>query len=101
VTRQLDVLREQRETTRRDALVRALEFGLVGALANQGWTVRGFGIKISDLDCLMTIRVERDGKWFRSFVATDSMITCFLKAERQALGNTLVWGRDKYQKGQT
>lgn len=101
MTRQLDLKRELRETARRDTLVRALEFGIVGALANQGWETRGFGIKYHDLDCLLTIRVERDGKWFRAFVGSDTIMNCFIKAERQALANTLSWARDKYQKGQT
>lgn len=101
MTRQLDVQREERETKRRDTLVRALEFGIVGALANQGWTTRGFGIKLNELDCLLTIRVERDGAWYRSFVGSDTIMNCFIKAERQALGNTLSWGKDKYQARQT
>jgi hypothetical protein len=101
MTRQLEIEREARETKRRDTLVRALEFGIVGALAGQGWVTRGFGIKYNELDCLLTIRVERDGKWYRSFVGSDTMMNCFIKAERQALSNTLQWGADKYQARQT
>lgn len=101
MTRQLEVQQEQREQLRRDTLVRALEFGIVGALANQGFTMRGLAIKYNELDCLLTLKAERDDKVYVSFVGSDSMINCLLKAERQALGNVLRWRRDKYQKGQS
>lgn len=97
MTRQLDVEREQREATRRDNLVRALEFGIVGALANQGFTMRGLAIKYDQLDCLLTLKAERDGKVFVCFVGSDTMMNCLLKGEAQCLGNSLKWRRDKYQ----
>ena len=101
MTRQLEQKAEERETRRRNDLVRCLDFGLVGALGNQGWTVRGFAIKYGSVECILSIRVERDGKWFISFVSADSVADCFLRADRLAAGNLLRWKPDKYQKKQT
>lgn len=101
MTRQLEVKQEERETKRRTALTRALDFGLVGALGVQGWAVRGFGLKYGELECILSIRVERDGKWFVSFVSADSLADCFIRADRLASGNLLRWKPDRYQKNQT
>jgi len=98
MTRQLDVQREQRETARRDTLVRALEFGIAGALAHQGATLLGFALKYSEFDQLLTLKADFEGKAHVSFVSSDTMMNCFIKAERQALGNNLDWRPDKYAK---
>lgn len=98
MTRQTDIQAEVRETNRRDALVKALEYGFVGALENQGIELLGISIKYDAFSCLMTIRAERAGKGTCCFVGSDSIINCFLKAESDALRGALNWGPDKFHK---
>lgn len=100
MSRQLDVARETREAKRVSSLVRALEFGLAGAVSNQGMELRGIAIKYEDTNSLLTIKVEANGRMFVAFVGADSMMNCILTAEAKALGNTLQWRPDRYQVGE-
>ncbi len=97
MSRQLDVKREQREDQRRDALVKALEFGLVGALESQGIDLRGFSIKYEAFNCLLTLRADRNGKWIIAHIGSDTMVNAILRAESDALHQALRWADDKYQ----
>ena len=101
MSRQLDVARETREAKRVSSLVRALEFGLAGAISNQGMQLRGIAIKYEDLNSLLTIKAEVNGRVLVAFVGSDSMISCILTAEAKALANTLQWRPDRYQKSST
>ncbi len=96
MSRQLDQATEIREAHKRDQLVRALEFGIVGALEGQGVELIGFAIKYDAYNCLLTVRADIGGDRFVAFVGSDSIINCFLKAEAEALDAGLHWNRDKY-----
>lgn len=96
MTRQTDLQKEVRETARRDALVKVLEFGLVGALTSQGVTMLGFAIRYEDFDCLMTIRAEINGVRQVAFVGSDTMMNCILKSGSEANRLALKWRPDKY-----
>lgn len=98
MTRQLDVAAEVRESKRREALIRALEYGIVGALEHQGIELRGLSIKYSAFDCLMTVRADVNGVPSVSFIGSDSMMNCFLKLESGALRMALHWREDAYRK---
>lgn len=97
MSRQLDVQREQKEATRRDALVRALEFGIVGALQTHGIQLRGITIKYGDFDCLLTVKVTMNDVWMVAFVSSDSMMNCLLRLDAIAARQELKWSKDKYQ----
>ena len=96
MSRQLEVEIERRATAKRDALVRALEFGLVGALESQGIELIGWAIKYDAFNCLMTIKAEIAGVRQVCFVGSDSIINCILKAESEASRSDLKWRADKY-----
>ncbi len=96
MTRQLDIEREKKESARRDALVRALEYSLPGSLEAQGITLLGFTMKYDAWDCLLTLRADIGGVRHVAFVGSDSITNCFLKADSGARSDTLRWGICKY-----
>lgn len=101
MSRQLDLQRELRETKKRDALIRALEFGLAGSLENQGIELLGFTIKYSPFNCLLTLRVDNGGSREVAFVGSDTIINCILKADSEANRVALKFRKDKYQPSDT
>ena len=96
MSRQLEQKQEQRETVKRDALIRALEFGLTGALQNQGIELLGFAMKIQPFNCLLTLKADVQGKRSVCFVGSDTVINCFLKADSMASNHSLQWRADQY-----
>lgn len=96
MSRQLDVESEVRESARRDALVKALDFGIVGALQSQGIELLGLSLKYDAFNCLLTIRADKDGARSVAFVGSDSIINCFLKAESDASRGSLRWKADSF-----
>ena len=96
MSRQLDQKRELRETTRRDALIRALEFGLVGALASFGIEMLGFSIKYESFDCLLTLKAEIKGVRSVAFVSSDTIMNVLLKTDSMAANHSLRWRPDRY-----
>lgn len=96
MTRQLEQKQELRETARRDALIKSLEYGLVGALEHQGIQLLGFAIKYDEFSCLMTLRVIQGGSRAVAFVGSDTITNCILKADMEARHSRLKWRADKY-----
>lgn len=96
MSRQLEIAQEQRETAKRDSLVKALEFGIVGALESKGVELLGFAIKYDAFNCLLTVRAQVGGVRSVAFVGSDSIINCFLKVQAEALNDELHWRKDKY-----
>lgn len=96
MSRQLDIKRELRETAKRDTLVKALEFGIVGALQSQGIELLGFAFKYDAFNCLMTIKADVGGVRSIAFTGSDTVINCILKAFSEASRNELHWRPDKY-----
>lgn len=97
MTRQLDIKIEERETARRDLLVKVMEYGFVGALEAQGIELIGFAFKYDAFNCLMTIKARLGDTRSVCFIGSDSVINCFLKAYSEARNDGLKWRKDKYQ----
>lgn len=97
MSRQLEIKQEERETKRRDAIFKALEYGIVGALEGQGATLRGFSIRYDTFTSQLTLRVDFEGKWFVAHISSDTMANCILATARNAHHGRLNWVRDKYQ----
>ncbi len=97
MSRQLDISVELRESKRQTALVKALEYGLVGALEFQGIILQGFAIRYDAFSCLMTIKAEVAGTQSVAFVGSDTIINCILKAQADATRQALQWRADKYK----
>lgn len=96
MSRQLDIIREERETKRRVALVKALEFELPGSLETKGITLLGFAMKYDAYECLMTIKADVGGQRQVAFVGAGSPIDCILKAVQAAKADRLRWRDDRY-----
>ncbi len=96
MSRQLDLKREERTAKRSAAVVRALEFGLVGALQTQGMELRGLSIIYEEFSCLLTLRVEINGARRVCHVAAGNIIDCFLRADSDAINRRLRFKKDKY-----
>lgn len=96
MSRQLELVQEERETKRRDALVRALEYELAGSLETQGTTLIGFAVKFDAYECLMTIKAVAGGERQVAFVGAGSPIDCILKAVQAASADRLRWREDRY-----
>jgi len=98
MSRQLELLQEERQAKRHAKLVKVLEFGLIGAFGHTGDVLTGFSVKLEEWECLMTIRAVRDGVPSVAFVASLDLVSTLLKAEREAIRGKLVWRVDKYTK---
>lgn len=98
MSRQLDSKIEARETGRRDALVKALEYGIVGSLESQGIELLGIAIKYDAFNCLLTVKAFFGGQQQVAFVGSDSIINCLLKLQSGARNDALKWRPDKYSK---
>ena len=96
VSRQLEQALEARTSRRHQAVVRAVEFELVGALSSQGAELYGFSVKIEDFECLMTLRAVIDGVHSISFVGAEDLVGVMLKAVHLAKSDRLRWRADKY-----
>lgn len=96
MSRQLELKREQRTTAKHNALVKALEFGLVGALESQGIELLGLAIKYDPFNCLLTLKAIIDDDQVVAFVGSDTIVNCILKADSEARRNSLAWRPDKY-----
>lgn len=97
MSRQIEIEVEQRETARRDALVKALEYRIVGSLESQGIHLLGFAFKYDAFNCLMTIKAVVNETASVCFIGSDSVMNCILKADSEASRHTLRWRADKYQ----
>jgi len=97
MSRQLDIKVEERETARRDELIKALEFGIVGAFESQGLELLGIAIKFDAYNCLLTVKAHVAGKYQVAFVGSDTVVNCFLKLQSEARSNRLRWRPDKYR----
>lgn len=96
MTRQLELEQEVRQTNRLKAIARAVDYGLVGQLGNAGADLVGFTVRMGVDDCLMTLRVVREGRREVAFVGGESLGSCILKAVRDARDDKLAYREDKY-----
>lgn len=96
MSRQLDLATEKREATRQLEVVKSLEFALAGAIEFQGGQLRGFSMRYSEFDCLMTLRAQFEQKWVVAFLSSETMIGCILSAQRKVSHNAIRWEPDQY-----
>lgn len=96
MSRQLDAKIEQRETVRRDELVKGLEFGIVGALEAQGMQLLGLSITYDLFSCRCVVKAEAENRRLVAFVSSDTLMNVLLQVFRMANNYALKWGTDKY-----
>lgn len=98
MSRQLEQDGEDRTRRRHDAVIRALEFGIINGLKKQGAELRGFSLRYAEWECLVTVRAKVDGRHSVTFVGSEDMIGCFVKLAREASNGGLRWKEDTFAK---
>lgn len=98
MSRQLEAKGEERQKARHDALIRALEFGIVDELRTQGIELFGFSIKYDSFNCLLTLKADVAGTRSVSFVGSDTIVNVILKTSSMAYNESLRWKEDQYYK---
>ena len=94
-----DEINQDAASRRRDvALRRACEGDLQASVSQTGGELLGFSVKLSQHDCLITLRAVFPGGRMIAFVGGDTLAGCLLKVPREARSNNLRWKADKYQK---
>lgn len=96
MTRQADLKQEVRDTKRRDELIKALDYGIVGALESKGVELLGLSLKYDAFNCLLTVRADLGGVRSVCFIGSDSIINAFLKLASEASRDELTWKVDRY-----
>lgn len=96
MSRQLELEAEERTAKRNQAVVAALDYGLVGALESQGIELIGFAVKHDAYNCLVTVKADIAGVRSVCFVGSDTIANCILKAQAEARRGALRWRPDKY-----
>lgn len=98
MTRQADVVSEERTKREHLALIKAMEYDLVGSVAHSGGVLTGFSVKIGEWETLVTLRAVVAGRPQIAFVGGDSLTSTILKCVRQAKQDKLRWRADRYGK---
>lgn len=96
MSRQLDIKEEQQQTARYQELVKALEFGIVGALQAQGIIFLGLAISYDDFSSRCVVKALAEERRIVAFVSSDSIVNVLLQVYRLANHGKLKWGDDKY-----
>ena len=96
MTRLLEQKQEEKQMLRNKEILAAVEFELVGAIAHGGGQLTGFSIKVSEVDCLLTLRAKFEGEGMVCFVGAPDIGDCLRKGVVEAYHNRLRWRADAY-----
>lgn len=96
MSRQLEAQREIQQSKRDRALVQAIEYELVDAVASAGAILDGFSVRLGGNDVLVTLRGELAGRRQVCFVGGESLSDSLRKVVREAKQDKLVWRADKF-----
>lgn len=80
-------------------LARITEGGLVDAVSRAGGQLLGFSAKYSNGEVLVTLRAVLPAGRMISFVGSETLGGCLLKAYRDANNDKLAWREDRYARG--
>lgn len=97
MSRQLEAALEARQAKRAKKIVRVVEFELEGALATQGAELEGLSAKFDGGDCLITLRVQLDGRAQIAFVGAGDFGGALIKCVTAANSDKLRWRDCNYR----
>ena len=100
MSRQLDKEEEDRGSSRRLALEKALNSELAETLDLSGITLLGFAVKYDAWECLLTLKADVAGVRRVSFIGSDTVTNAVLKALSAAKYDRLRWKDDIYKPSQ-
>ena len=95
---ELQVKRQEIQKKFDDALVAAVEFELVGSVANAGGELLGLSVRFSDVDCLLTLKALLPAGQMVAFVGGATLADCFRRAVNEAYQDKLRWKEDQWGK---
>lgn len=96
MTRQFDIVQEERTKKVHLAIVKAIEYELVGSVAHQGGELTGFSVRIQEWETLITLRALQDEVPMVAFVGSETLTQALLKCVREAYQSKLNWQVDAY-----
>ena len=96
MTRQLEVVYEERRARRNKEIIAAVEFDLKAAVEHAGAEYLGFAFRDNAGGGLMTIKGVIAGRRQVAFVGSEDLGSTLIKAVREARGDKLRWREDKY-----
>lgn len=96
MSRQLEQVREEKQRRRDNAILLALDGGLVESVSSAGGVLSGFSVSLRGGDCLITIKALLAGRPQIAFVGAEDLTSCVLKVVREAKSDRLRWRDDQY-----
>ena len=96
MSRQLEAQQELKQQRVNLEIIAAVEFELVGSIAFMGGQLLGFSVKISEVDCLLTLRADFEGRRMVCFVGAPDIGGCLRKSVVEGHNNTLKWKEDRF-----
>lgn len=96
MTSAIDTAEEQRRIKRAILVCRVADGGLADAVKQAGGYLQGFSMKLSGADCLMTMRITMPAGPMVSFVGSETIAGCLLKAYREARSDDLKFKPDQW-----
>ena len=99
MTRQVDLIREERQEKKDRAVVRAIEYELEGSIGHAGGTLHGFSVSYRGTDTLLVLRATVAGRRQVAFVGSEDLSACLGKAVREAMADRLNWRVDRFADG--
>jgi hypothetical protein len=84
MSRQLEQGLEEKRRKRNKAIVAAVEYSLIEAVARSGAILEGFSVKLGPMGTLLTLRVQLAGRRQVAFVGGEDLGSCLIKAARLA-----------------
>lgn len=98
MSRQLEQGIEERAARRDKRVLSAIHGGLEAGVARAGGQLGGFSVKLSEYDCLLTLRAEFPGGAMVAFVGGADLPDVLIKGSRAARSDGLRWKKDKWAK---
>lgn len=96
MSRQLEAQEEVRLEKRAKAIAKAVDYGLVGAVAHAGGVLTGFSVKLSEGDVLLTLRAHLPAGAQVAFVGSETLGGALLRAVKEGRSDNLRWRPDRF-----
>lgn len=96
MSRQLEQKQEERKARRDKRVLLAVNGGLEAGVERAGGRLHGFSVKLSEYDCLLTLRAEFPGGAMVAFVGGADLPDVLLKGSKAAKTDGLRWKKDKW-----
>lgn len=98
MSRQLEAIQERRSVVRQKNIVLAVEFALQDVVESQGGVFLGFAFMDRGSDCLLVLKADWGGEKQVSFVGSEDLGSCLIKAVKLGTAEKLVWKADEYRR---